>query len=166
MPTAILFTTIEAIRSCVGLDVADVPDELILNQNLRMQFILDLDTWYPATYEDDWVDSGFDPLDLSDQDIVAIDASERKGYLLSNYSMWFGALRLVESLMAIPQKISDGKDEIQRFSGINLEKMLDRVATNLASVKTVITNEASSTTTAVLGVTRAESESYDPITGT
>lgn len=166
MATAILYTTIEAIRSCVGLDAADVPDQLVLDQNLKMQFTLDLDTWYPAVYEDDWVDSAFDPLDDSDQDIVAIDASQRKGMLLSNYSMWFGALRTVESLLVIPQKISDGKDEVQRFSGINLEKMLERISTNLAAVKSIIVNEASSTTSAVLGVSRVEPESYDPVTGT
>lgn len=165
MATAILYTTIEAIRSCVGLDIADVPDELILSQNLKMQFILDLDTWYPNVYEDDWVDSGFDPLDTSDQDIVTIDAAERKGYLLSNYSMWFGALRLVESLLVIPQKISDGKDEIQRFSGIDLEKMLARVANNVSSIKSIVINEAASPSDAVLGVSRAISESYDPVTG-
>ena len=166
MATAILYTTIESIRSCVGLDVADVPDELILGKNLRMQFILDLDTWYPAVYEDDWSDADFDPTDDSDSEIIAISPTERKGYLLSNYSMWFGAYRLIESLLAIPQKISDGKDEIQRFQGINLEKMLERVRQNMATVRTLIEQENTNTTYEILGVSRVESESYDPVTGT
>jgi len=165
MATAILYTTIEAIRASVGLDEADVPNELILNQNLKMQFILDLDTWYPSIYEDDWIDSGFDPLSEGDASIVSIDALERKGYLLSAYSMWFGAYRLIETMLAVPQKISDGKDEVQRFNGINLEKILGRVRDNLVSVKTVIVNESANTTTAVLGMSVAVSESYDPVTG-
>jgi len=165
MATAILFTTIEAIRASVGLDVADVPDAIILDKNLRMQFILDLDTWYPAVYEDDWLNAGFDPLDESETEILTITPEERKGYLLSTYSMWFGAYKLVETLLAIPQKISDGKDEIQRFNGINLEKMLERVADNIKILKTTIKEENTVESTVVLGMSRVASTSYDPVTG-
>lgn len=165
MATQILYTTIESIRACVGLDAADVPDSLITDQGLRIQFIIDLDTWYSGDYETDWDASGFDPLDVSDIDIVSASVVERKGYLLSAYSMWFAASKLLETLLVMPQKISDGKDELQRFSGINLEKMLERVKGNAASLKAVIVNEAASTTTAVLGASRVESQTYDPITG-
>ena len=165
MATPILYTTVEAIRACVGLDEADLPDEVINSQTLKTQFTVDLDGWYPANYVDDWAASDYDPTDESDSEITATTAVERRGHLLSLYSMWFGAYRAIETLMVIPHNTSDGKNEIKRFSNLNLEKMLDRVRSNLEAQKGKILEELSSTSVTSLSPVSSSSGVYDPITG-
>ena len=126
MTTAILYTTVEAIRTCVGVDGADVVDLMIQDQGLKIRFTSDLDSWYPsASYVADWESSGFDPTEDTGVDIETPTTEERKGHLLSAYSMWFGAASLLQTMLAIPQKISDGKNEVQRFQGIDLEKIYE-----------------------------------------
>lgn len=168
MPTAIIYTTIESIRACAGLDEADVDNTFINNMNLRLQFMLDLDSWYEGSYTDDWEASQYDPTAQANE-VTQIQDSERKGFLLSNYAMWFGAHRLLETLLAIPQKISDGDNVVQRFNGIDLEKMLLRVDKNLSTTKNSILKGSASAATinegSVLGVSRVTSTTYDPITG-
>lgn len=168
MQSVILFTTVDSIRASVGLDAADVPDDLIQAQNLGMQFTLDLGTWYPGDYQADWIASGLNPAAPIGDDIVNITPAQRRGYMLSVYSMWFGAYAVIQTLLAIPQRISDGKDEIQRFQGINLEKMLARVKQNVDGVKDVILAEVNPPGVSVaagLGATLVSPESYDPVTG-
>jgi hypothetical protein len=146
MTTAILYTTVEAIRASIGVDDDDVVDLMIQDQGLKIRFTSDLDSWYPGgAYVTDWEDSGFDPTEDTGVDIETPSAAERKGHLLSTYSMWFGAASLLQTMLAVPQKISDGKNEMQRFSGIDLEKIYERVLGNKAALKEVILQEATST---------------------
>ena len=165
MATAVLFTTVEAIRSCVGLDVADLPDSIVMGQNLKTQFTTDLDGWYPEDYVAVWSAGGYDPTDATDQDIATPTAAERKAHLLSIYSMWFGAYRAIESLLAIPQSNSDGKNELRRFANIDLEALIKRVQSNVTLYKGVVLEEVSSVSAVVLGPSVVGDTGYDPVTG-
>jgi len=165
MATAVLFTTVEAIRSCVGLDVADLPDAIVLSQNLKTQFTTDLDGWYPSDYVSIWSAGNYDPTDDSDQAIATPSAAERAAHLLSVYSMWFGAYRVIESLLAVPQSNSDGKNELRRFANIDLEALIQRVRSNMTLYKGVILEEVSSVSATVLGPVVVEDTGYDPVTG-
>lgn len=165
MATPILYTTVEAIRSCVGLDSADLPDELITSQTLKTQFTVDLDSWYPGDYISDWSSADYDPTDESDPEIEATSAATRRGHLLSLYSMWFGAYRAIETLLSIPQANSDGKNDIKRFANIDLERLLDRVRANMQAQKQTILEEQSTSTTSLLAPVTSTSSIYDPVTG-
>ena len=97
MTAIILYTDTDAIRSAMGIDDADMEDAMFTGQQLENQMLEDLDTLRPAHATE--IFSGSASL-------------QRK---LSLWCMWFGALRIAQSPLATPKRISTGKDELERF---------------------------------------------------
>ncbi|RLA43135.1 MAG: hypothetical protein DRR06_12860 [Gammaproteobacteria bacterium] len=91
----VLYTTTNAIRSVIGVDDADIEDEMITGQDMEAQMALALEK-FTLTHASDI----FDPT---------------KAPSLKLWCMWFGGLRLAESPLAIAQAYGTGKDEFSRF---------------------------------------------------
>lgn len=173
MATEVLYTTIEAIRSSLGLDEADVEDNLILNSSLRSLFILDLKSWYGTDFPTDWTSSGYSAITPTTDVPSSPSDVEELGMALSNYSTWFGADLLITTLLAIPKKISDGSDYIERFGNIDLKEMQKTVADKklehkrlLAKVKGITLYTGQQTSTEVLGANVVGNTAQDAVTGT
>lgn len=168
MATPILYTTVEAVQAALGLDEADLPANILTTQTLKTQFMLDMDEWYPGDYVDDWDASIYDPAeDALDQDILsAPSAADKTAMQLSIYSMWFAAYRAIETLLVIPEKVSNGKDEMSRPRTLDLKDMRDVVKGNVATYKRIINDAAAVTSVATpLSPVKSTYSGYNPITG-
>ena len=168
MATPILFTTVEAVQSALGLDESDLPSSILTTQALKTQFLLDMDEWYPGDYIADWSASIYDPADDElDQDILsAPSAVDKTAMQLSIYSMWFAAYRAIETLLVIPEKVSNGKDEMARARTLDLKDMRDVVQGNVENYKRIINAAAAVTSVASpLSPVRSVYSGYNPITG-
>ena len=163
----VLFTTTEAVRSCLGLDESDLPDSTILNQGIKTRFQLDIGSWYTGDYLADWTASGFDPEEeVSDQEIYSSPSvAAMKGMRLSTYSMWFAASAAIDTMLVVTEKTSDGKNEVMRLRKLDMVKIRDIVRANLESSKETILEDVGSVDSTPLGATKAEFSSYNPITG-
>lgn len=102
---AILYTTTGAIRSAAGVDAIDVSDDQLTEQMLETQVKTAVYRWLPthATV-------------YSEGTAVSPTAEQvYKKDLLVSYCMFYGAVRVVEMIMSLPRKISDGKSQEERF---------------------------------------------------
>ena len=111
---AVLYTSTNAIRSAIGVDGADIENEMITGQGMASQMSLALGKFNPTHATDQ-----FDPTKLP---------------ALKLWCMWFGALRLAEMPTAIAKKFSTGKDEIERFD-IDWEELKRVARKNLAELQ-------------------------------
>lgn len=102
---AILYTTSNAIRAAVGTTDKEVPDTMLESQLLESQVRTAVYGWLPthaAIYA-----AG-----------VAAGATDDQKYqkdLLVQYCLFYGAVRVIEMIMALRSKISDGKSQVERF---------------------------------------------------
>ena len=142
--TAVLYTTINSIRSTIGLDADDVSDQMILDQNLDLQMLERLTEILP-TYETIYDDS---------------EAGERK---LTLWCQYFGALQLInDTVLGIPQKIQANSDQLSRFA-IDFEKLKAGLMTKLSNIEGSLIPTRASASFSIMGKSAA---GYDPITGT
>jgi hypothetical protein len=106
MSTAVLYTNTDAIRAAVGISSTEIPDSMITDQQMERQVKTALYSWlptYPALY------TAGDAEEATDEQVYVKD-------LLVLYCTYFGAVRLVEMIMAMRQRVSDGKSEVERFN--------------------------------------------------
>ena len=144
-PIPILYTDTAAIRATIGCDTDDLPDEILVNQNLDLQMAERLSEIQP-NYED-YFDSS--------------DDAERQLILWCQY---FGALAILESgLLAIPDKYQANNDQASRLT-LKFEPMIAALKAKIARLEQKITDPS-------LAVSRrpilfsSVPPRYDPITG-
>jgi len=140
MAVAILYTTTDAIRSAIGTDESDIDDTILLGQDMELQMTYDLVKLMP------------DHEDQSGDELV-----EMK---LKLWCMWYGALRLAESPLAIPKALGTGKDEFLRFE-IDWEALRIRASGKLAE----LTKELVPAYTSFNTVMGKATPDYNPIEG-
>ena len=141
MAITVLYTDTDAIRSVIGVDDADVPDEIITGQNMAMQMEYELDKIFPTHATD----------------IYSNVLIERK---LQLWCMWFGGLRIAESPPAVAKRYSTGKDEFERFV-IDWEALAAKARKKLAELEEDLVPTAVANVTLMGKATPA----YNPITG-
>ena len=167
---SILFSTTDAVRSCLGLDLSDLSDEMISSQNLKTRFQMDLGSWYVGSYVDHWTASGYDPLDdAADQEIADTPSEDLlRGMRLSIYSMWFAAFASIDTMLTVTEKTSDGKNEVSRLRSIDFNAIREIVKGNLETAKSEILEDLAPTTNTLdepLVPVSSDFGSYNPITG-
>ena len=104
------YTNTDAVRGAIGLTDNEVTDEMLVEQNLGPALIFELNDWVPThktIYQAGRVEG-------------ATDDEETQYRLLQLYSMWWCACRAAKMVLAIPEKISDGKAEMKRFNDLDL----------------------------------------------
>ena len=137
---AVLYTTTDAIRSAIGVDDADLEDSIILDQGMADQMELALLKFMP------------DHEDQIDDELVELK--------LKLWCMWFGALRIAESPLAVPKRLGTGKDEYERFN-IDWEGLRVRARGKLAEL---LVELVPATSNAVTLMGKATPD-YNPIEG-
>lgn len=136
----VLYTNTNAIRSAIGVDAADIENEMIVDQDMESQMSVALAKFNPTHTTDK-----FDPSKLP---------------ALKLWCMWFGALRLAESPPAIAKKYGTGKDEWERFD-IDWEALKKTAREKMAELQEGIT-PATSATFSLMGKATPD---YNPIEG-
>lgn len=114
----VLYTNTNAIRSAIGVDAADIENEMITGQDMESQMVVALNKFNPDHVTDKFVPAKLPALKL--------------------WCMWFGALRLAESPPAIAKKYGTGKDEWERFD-IDWDKLKANAQEKLAELQEEIT---------------------------
>lgn len=136
----VLYTNTIAIRSAIGVDEADIENDMITGQDMEAQMSSALVKFNPTHAADQ-----YNPTKLP---------------LLKLWCMWFGALRLAESPPAIAKKYSTGKDEWERFD-INWEELKKTAKAKLAELQEGITPAVADNFT-IMG---KATPGYNPIEG-
>jgi len=136
----VLYTNTVAIRSAIGVDEADIENDMITGQEMEAQMTLALAKFNPTHATDQ-----YDPTKLP---------------ALKLWCMWFGALRLAESPPAIAKKYGTGKDEWERFD-IDWEALKNTAKTKLAELQEEVTPTVAENFTMMGKATPA----YNPIEG-
>jgi hypothetical protein len=135
------YTTVAAVRAALGVTSNEVPDAFIVDQNMDTALILKLTEVLP-TYAS----------------LTGVQAQ-----YLKMYSMWFCAALLARMFLAFPESMSDGKAKMDRFAGLDLEKMAANAESNRDSYLAALLPEETDTS---YGFTTAvgAAPSYDPVT--
>lgn len=150
------YTTTDAIRACLGIDKEDCPEEMIVDSRLELELLVDLDSWLPdhSTIYDTGVSSG----------AAATDVLHKNWLLL--YSQWFGAFEMASRFLMFPQIVTDGKNQMNRFSNVELDKVKDLAASRMAKYRAALDEAVNGSTTSTLSVLRVSVPDYDPVTNT
>ncbi|MCK5432432.1 MAG: hypothetical protein KAJ03_06790 [Gammaproteobacteria bacterium] len=156
MPTPILqYTTAEAARAAIGMDEADMPDTLFVDQRMDDQLLSDIEQWLPthAVIYSEGIPSG------------ATDIQKQKRRWLELYSMWYCAYLASNLVMAMPALLSDGKDEVRRFANIDFEAVTAHASSQFAIYKELLAPAPAIDTTGAAGFIGVSAPTYDPVTG-
>jgi len=142
------WTTTEAVRGALGVTDNEVPDSFLLHQNMHLQLEHDLDSWFPLRGDLD---------DGDDADIKTL-----RGLRL--YSMWFCAALTADMWLAFPQRISDGKADLRRFTALDFEELSLRAAAKRDAYRNAL--DPNPPETNLIPHVAGAAPSYDPVTNT
>ena len=148
------YATTEAIRGCLGIDQHDCPDRVIIDSRLELELEVDLDGWldtHTALYEAGILSS------------ATADAKRVKNYILL-YSQWFCAYEMASRFLLTPQIVSDGKNQMNRFSKIDLDRVKDLAAARMSKYKTLLDEDVNGATTSVPSLLAISVPDFDPVT--
>ena len=118
------YTTTEAVRGCLGIDVDDCPDRYMVDSKVELELQLDLDTWlasHAALYS-----TGTQGTPTALQKAVA--------QRIELYAQWFIALEFTNRPLTIPQITTVGKSQIDRFK-VDLSRLTQLAAAKVAKYK-------------------------------
>ena len=105
------YTSTEAVRGALGVDLHDLPDQQILDAELDVELTLDLGTWC---------------LGYSAKLAVGASATEAQKTLqacLRTYAKWYCATEFSLKVLTFKQVYGDGKAEQRRFGNFDWEKL-------------------------------------------
>lgn len=148
------YTTTDAIRSSLGIDAQDVSDSAILDSNLQIELETDLQEWLPdhaTLYSEGGSASATDEQKL------------KKNYLVL-YSQYFCAYQLALRPLFFPQIVSDGKNQLNRFSDLEPQEIVDRARANMDKFRTKLDELHNSAVSSEPNVLAVSVPDYDPVT--
>lgn len=150
------YTTTAAIRGAVGLTDSDLPDSVLVDQQLGLELEADLTVWLPdyATLYSTGVGAG------------ATAADKLVAAYIQLYSQWFCAAQLVSLMtLGIPMMISDGKSEMRRFPTMDLDELMLRVSAKRDAYRTLLLESQGQEAVASTSIMQLSIPDYDPVTG-
>lgn len=118
------YTTTQAVRGCLGIDVDDCPDAYMVDSQVALELKLDLDGWLPTHSTLYTAGTTGSPTALQ----TAI--SDR----IKLYAQWFVALEFANRPLTVPQINTDGKAQIDRFK-VDLAAVAKLAAAKVAKYK-------------------------------
>lgn len=154
MGTAVLYTNTDAIRAAVGVTDTEIPDSMVTDQQMERQVKTALYSWLP-TYATLYATGSADG--ATEEEVYVKD-------LLVLYCTYYGAVRMVEMIMAMRQRVSDGKSEVERFV-IDWSALLEALKGRLDEVQSLLEEEVNPSHggPSYFGVATPD---YDPVTNT
>lgn len=151
---AILYTTTDAIRAAVGVTDTEISDKVLTDQLLETQVQTAVYGWLPT----------HTTIYSEGTGASATAEQKYKKDLLVHYCLFYGAVRVVEMIMALRHKVGDGKSEVQRFD-VDWEALLEILKARRDAAQTMLEQivNPSDGGTNYFGTA---SPGYDPVTNT
>lgn len=158
MQTVTNYTTTDAIRGCLGIDEDDCTDDTIVNSNLHKELLVDLDDWLPT--HSTLFDAG--------KTSTATATDKRIQNLIALYSQWFCAYEVACRFLLVPQIVTDGKAQMNRYPNFKLEEMANQAAARRDKYRSLLDQEVNDApdpigSAALFSVVVPD---YDPVTNT
>ena len=149
------YTTTEAIRGCLGIDADDCTDNFIVDSNLELEILADLSDWLSthATIFSDGNASGATGEEKLLRDYLVL------------YSQWFGATEMAARFLTFPQIVTDGKNQMNRFAKMDLEKVMGMAAQRMAKYRNKLDELVNGAVTGTFNPLKVSIPDYDPVTG-
>lgn len=139
----VLYTTVASIRATIGVDENDLPDQMVVDQNLHLAMLERLAEFYP-NHED------------------LFDTTETIERRLTLWCQYFGALELIENTaLGIPQKIQANNDQLSRFA-VDFEQLKADLRKKVTNLENRLQDKTSSAAVTIMGLSVPN---YNPVTG-
>jgi hypothetical protein len=145
MATPVLYTTVEAIRACLGTDLYDIEDQMILDADLGSLMLLRLSQILPSH------ETVFD--------------TEQGELQLKLWCQAYGALMFIETgQLAIAQRYSANQDQLQRFD-VDFEELMKALKRRLGHIESLLIPDIVAQRASVFTVSGRSVPDYDPVIG-
>lgn len=155
MAETILYTNTDAIRACIGLDVAECKDSVMVDSKLDMELEVDLAGWLPSYAA---VFEAGDAADATDEQVL-----QQK--MLKLYCQWLAAAEILARSLVVPLEVTNGKDKYSRFSKIDLAELAAAAKAKAEGYKVLLEDEINGPVTFTgLTLLVASIPDLDPVT--
>lgn len=151
----ILYTDSDRVLSVTGLSPEDVSDPFIESKDLQRMLSVDLFPWLPTHAT----------LYNESQALTATETQKYYGDCLILYCTYFCASKVVEALLGIMSKETDGQNEYNRFSSVDLRQLAQDLLTNASRYRHTLTDALASNPVPNLQQFTVVAPTYDPVTG-
>lgn len=148
------YTTTDAIRGSIGVDPQDFPDDSIVASNLNLELETDLSEWLPDHST---------VFDEGNSQSATLTQKLKRNYLML-YCQYFGGYQLASRPMAFPQIVSDGKNQMNRFSKLDLKDVADLAADKMEKYKGKLDEAQNGATSVALPIMGVSIPATDPVT--
>jgi hypothetical protein len=153
----ILYTTSDSIRAALGVTEREISDGQLTALNTADQISIDLDEVYPDHAAAEIAAAGLTPTDLQ----------LRTFSLIKLYCQYQGAVVVLPGFQNfIPQKLTDGGFEQQRFEKDNIEKTKAEIIGRRDKYKLALEQLIDPTATSLPSVLLRSIPDYDPVLNT
>lgn len=151
------YTNTAAIRGCLGIDLQDCSDDTILESNLELELLVDLDGWLPTHAA----------IHAAGKVNTATAEERHLWNVLQLYAQWFCAFEVVSRFMLLPQIVTDGKNQLNRFPNVDLKDAKAEAAARMAKYRGLLDEEVNgATAVSSLPLVAISTPAYDPVTNT
>ena len=149
------YTDTDAIRASIGVDSQDCPDDMIVSSNIHLELETDLQEWLPdhATIFTEGNSSSATAEQVLKRNYLAL------------YAQYFCGYQLALRPLTFPQIVSDGKNQLNRFSKLDLKDVADAAADKMNKFKGKLDELHNSAPVADLPIMGVAAPDFDPVTG-
>jgi len=151
------YTTTDAIRGGIGVTDNEITDAMLVDQQLELELEVDLATWLPTHAT----------LYAAGMGQSATDSEKLIAAHITLYAQWYCTSAAIDYMrLALPQMISDGKDELRRFTELDLDAISSKAAGRRDKHRSALEELAlSETPTSSVSVMERAVPDYDPVAG-
>ena len=150
------YTNTAAIRGAIGLTDSDIPDSVLVDQQLGLELEADLATWLPT----------YATIFSTGIGVGASAAEKQAAAYVQLYAQWFCATQTVSlMILGIPMLISDGKSELRRFPTLDLDELMRRVTGKRNYYRTLLLESEGQQPVTATSIMQVGNPDYDPVVG-
>jgi hypothetical protein len=149
------YTDTTTVRGLLGVGPIEVPDAMLQDMRLEDRVLVDLAEWLPThtTLYSTWTGN-----EAPEPDVTY-------ARLLRLFVGYYCAAQVAAFQLAIPQAVSDGKNALKRFEGVDVEALAGRMAGEAAYYRQRLEAALASKQPSKLVLMGRAVPSYDPVTG-
>lgn len=118
------YTTTDAVRGCLGVDKDDCPDRYMVDSKVDLELSLDLDGWLPTH-------AALYTAGTTGTPTATVKAIADR---IKLYAQWFVALEFANRPLTVPQIVTDGKAQLDRFK-VDWKALAELAAQKVAKYK-------------------------------
>lgn len=152
----LLYTDSDKALAAAGLSSDDLSDAFMVARDFTRLLSVDLYGWLPTHA------ALYIPVDVP----YVSEAARYRSDLLTLYCTHFCASRVLQAVLSLMVKESDGQNEYDRFSNLDLKAAADDMLSKAGFYQQALLSELQSTSVApVVSLFSLSAPSYDPVTG-